>query len=95
MLRTRVVVELQDELKLFDSTDADAYTQLGIKLNEEFKHYWVHVGSILTFKEMGDTFTSGHEVVHIETVTYPKMQDEYSEGAFNLMIVYYVKRLTY
>lgn len=94
MLKTRVVVELQDELRIFDSTDADAYAQLGVKLNDEFKHYWIHVGSILTFKEMVGYFTGGHEVVHIETITYSKMQDEYSEGAFNLMIVYYVKRLT-
>lgn len=94
MLRTRVVVELLGELRLFDSTDVDAYDQLGVELNDEFKHYWVHVGSILTFKEMGGYFTGRHEVVHIETINYPKMQDEYGNGAFNLMIVYYVKRLT-
>ena len=92
-LKTRVRVELEDTLLLFDSTDADTYNQLGVDLNSEFKHYSVAVGTILNFREIGGYFTGKHEVVSIQTITYPSTQHEGTEHSFDLMIVYYVKRL--
>jgi ATP-dependent helicase/DNAse subunit B len=91
-LKTRVIVEQEDELKLFDSTDKDAFVQLGIELNQEFKHYSVTVGTILNFREMVG-HEGAHEVTHIQTLTYPKTQREGDSSSFDVVIIYSVKRL--
>jgi hypothetical protein len=89
-LKTRVIVERKDGLKLFDSIDKDTFMQLGIELNQEFRHYSVTIGTILNFRAItGYEVTC--EVTHIQTLTYPKTQGEGSSFSFDVVIIYSVK----
>lgn len=88
---TKVIIESDSGLKLFDSTASDAFNRLGFPIDD----YAIKVGSELEFEDLAQKVRKG-QVTEIRTEAYKTLQRVTSDndpesGPFQLTIIYTIK----